>query len=206
MRVRIIQPARRRISYGPAILPDSVRRLIERKKGILLDVSLGGVPQERSVSLAPSGDVRHDPRLIPWPLPDGCANTAVVTHVLEYLDPSLFFAWWDELWRVMQLRGIVYVSGPYGGDDSQGWLSDPTHLTRVLETSFAWLDPRTPLYPIHPQCGRSFPRPWYTQTTARVPGTQGSISYNATLQKVDPAEALAQAPAEALKQFAVRPK
>lgn len=186
----------------------AVRKLIEGKKGILLDISMGGTPQERSVTLSPKGDIPYDPTwrtaparsqaelsrtrvgawAEPFPLPDGCVNTAVVTHVLEFLDPARFFDWWDELWRVMQPHGIVYVSGPYGGDDSQGWLSDPTHRTRVLETSFAWLDPRTPLYAIHDMTGRPRPRPWRVQTTARVPGTQGSISYNATCQKADPAE------------------
>jgi hypothetical protein len=185
-----------------------IDKLVAAKKGILLDISMGGTPQERSVTLSPKGDIPYDPtwrtfhpelgldpaagrlrRLASsFPLPDGCVNTAVVTHVLEWLDPARFFDWWDELWRVMQPHGIVYVSGPYGGDDSQGWLSDPGHRTRVLETSFAWLDPRTPLYEIHDQVGRPRPRPWRVQTTARVPGTQGSISYNATCQKADPEE------------------
>lgn len=163
-----------------------VLRLLERKKGIFLDVSLGGTPQPNSVTLSPDGDVAHDPRRLPFPLPSGVGHTAVVTHVLEFLPPELFFAWWDELWRVMKPQGIVYVSGPYGGDESQGWLSDPTHRTRVTETTFAWLDPRMPLYALHKDVGRPTPRPWWPLTTARVPGTQGSISYNVCLRKVLP--------------------
>lgn len=160
-----------------------VKKLITRKKGILLDISLGGIPQPRSVVLSPTGDVKHHPCSLPFPLPDGCVNTAVVTHVLEYLEQHRFFDWWDELWRIMQPMGICYISGPYGGDESQGWLTDPLHKTRVLEASFAWVDPRTPLYALHESLGRKQPRPWHPLGMARVPGTQGSISYNVTLQK-----------------------
>lgn len=159
-----------------------IEKLLARKTGILLDISLGGTPQARSVVM--SVDLKHSPLVLPFPLPDTCVNTAVVTHVLEYLEPAQFFAWWDELHRVMQPQGIVHVSGPYGGDESHGWLSDPAHNTRVLETSFAWLDPRTPLYTLHEGVGRAQPKPWHPLGIARVPGTQGSISYNATLQKV----------------------
>jgi hypothetical protein len=156
--------------------------LIKRKKGLLLDISLGGTPQPRSVTLSPIGDVKHDPRKIPFPLPDGCVNTAVVTHVLEYVDPLRFFDWFDELHRIMQPRGVVYLSGPYGGEESHGWLSDPQHRTRVLEQSFAWLDPRLPFYPDHAARGRRFPKPWHTLTSSRVPGTHGTVSYNVMLE------------------------
>jgi len=105
-----------------------------------------------------------------------------VTHVLEYVPPEQWFAWWNELWRVMQPLGIVYCSGPYGGDDSRGWVSDPTHRTRVIEQSFAWHDPRTPLWQLHAACGRSLPKPWYPQTLARIPGPNGTISYNVATQ------------------------
>ena len=164
-------------------LKPRVRVLLARKKGILLDISLGGTPQPRSVTLGPAGDIRHDPTKLPFPLPGGCVHTAVVVHVLEYLTPGYFFHWWDELWRIVQPFGSVYVSGPYGGDESQGWLSDPNHKTRVLEQTFAWLDPRTPLYAEHGKVGRKTPKPWWPIQLARVPGTEGSISYNCMLQK-----------------------
>jgi len=76
----------------------------------------------------------------------------------------------------------VHVSGPYGGDESVGWLSDPTHRTRIIETTFAWLDPRTPLYAEHLALARPIPRPWHVLAQARVPGTLGTVSYNCTLQ------------------------
>jgi hypothetical protein len=164
-------------------LTTQVKRLVERRKGILLDLSLGGQKQDRSVAMRPGGDIPHPPTEIPFPLPDACVHTAVVTHVVEYLGPDSFFAWWDEMWRVMQPSGVVYISGPYGGEESHGWLSDPTHRTRVMEQSFSWLDPRTPVYAMHDDLGRQRPKPWYPLTISRVPGPHGTLSYNVTLQK-----------------------
>lgn len=164
--------------------PLTLKQLLAHKKGILLDLSFGGVTQARSVTLNPQGDIKQDPTTLPFKLPASCVHTAVVTHVLEFLDPTLFFAWWDELHRVMQVEGTVYVSGPYGGDESQGWLSDPTHRVRIVEQSFAWLDPLLPFYALHKDLGRPTPKPWRTLTVARVPGTHGTVSYNVALSKV----------------------
>jgi len=162
-----------------------IDKLLSRKKGVMLDISMGGTPQPRSLTIGPSGDVRTPLSRLPFPLPDECAHGAVVTHALEFLPPELFFDWWNELWRVVQPHAKVYVSGPYGGvDDSHGWVSDPTHRTRIVEQSFAWLDVRMPFYKLHPNLGRPTPKPWTALATARVPGTHGTISYNVTLQRL----------------------
>lgn len=155
-----------------------IDKLLARKRGILLDVSLGGVPQAGAVTMT---DLKHDPRTLPYPLPAGCVHTAVVTHVLEYLPPSQFFAFWDELHRIMRPEGNVFVSGPYGGDGSHGWLSDPTHQTRVVEQSFAWLDPRLPFHAIAPTLGRALPKPWHTIQVTRIPGPNSTFGYNVHL-------------------------
>ncbi len=157
------------------------RDVVKKKRGILLDISFGGTPQPRAVTLGPAGDVKHDPRVVPFPLPSGSVHTAVITHILEYLPPEQVFAWFDELHRVMQPHGVAYFSGPYGGDESVGWLSDPTHRTRIVEQTFAWLDPRLPFFDKHGESGRSTPKPWLTAAVARVPGAHGTTSYNVTL-------------------------
>lgn len=159
-----------------------IARLIHKKKGLLLDISLGGEPQAKSLTM---GELECDPLKGSFPLPDQCVNTAVITHVLEYLDPSEIFDWFDELHRVMMPKGIAYFSGPYGGDESQGWLSDPTHRLRIVEATFVWLDPRSPYYTGHDTVGRKTPKPWIVLANARVPGT-GTLSYNVTLQRADP--------------------
>ena len=158
-----------------------VVRLLARKRGILLDISLGGTPQDGAVTMQ---DLGHDPLKLPFPLPDGSVHTAVITHVLEYLDPSQFFAFWDEVHRVVRPKGVVSISGPYGGDYSAGWLSDPAHKTRVIEQSFAWLDPRLPFYALHTSLGRPTPKPWHPIQLMRGPGPNSTISYNVQLQSV----------------------
>lgn len=155
------------------------QRLVKKKAGILLDVSLGGEPQPNSVSFQ---ELKASPLKLPWPLPDQSVHTAIISHVCEFLEPGQWFRFWDEVHRVMRVGGIVYCSGPWGGDESQGWLSDPTHKTRVVEQSFAWLDNRLPFYQEHPKRGRPVPKPWHTLAIHRVPGENGTISYNATLQ------------------------
>lgn len=190
-RKQLIHAPRKKLMDGVELVDPSaeayvtsrIAKLLAQKKGILLDISFGGKPQPRSVTLGLNGDIKHNPLMIPFPLPTASVHTAVITHVLEFLPPQTFFKWFDELWRVVQPMGTVYVSGPYGGDDSLGWLSDPTHRTRIIEQCFAWLDPRTPLYALHPNLGRRTPKPWWPLTLARVPGTEGSISYNCVLQK-----------------------
>ena len=159
---------------------ERVRRHVERKKGVLLDVSLGGQPQPNSLTFK---DIGQSPLKLPWRLPDGCVHTAVVMHVLEFLKPEAFFSWFDELHRVMRPSGLAYLSGPFGGEESVGWLSEPQHRTRIIQETFAWLDDRSPVYQeFHASLGRAQPKPWRMVTWARVPGTLNTVSYNATLQ------------------------
>jgi SAM-dependent methyltransferase len=154
------------------------RALVQAKSGIKLDLSLGGQPDANAVTVA---DLKMDPLRIPFPVPDATVHTAVMVHLLEYLDPAQFFRWMDELHRVMRPGGLVFASGPYGGDESQGWLSDPTHRTRIIEQSFSWFDPRMPFYALHPSIGRPTPKPWHVLQARRAPGTHGTVSYEVIL-------------------------
>ena len=155
-------------------------RALRAKRAILLDVSLTGPPQTHAVWLAPSGDVPHDPRVLPWPLPSQCAHTAVVPHVLEYLDPATWDAWWTELHRVLRPKGRVYISGPYGGDLSVAWFDDPRHRMRITGEGLRHLDvrARTP-----EEQTRPLP-PWHVVSFTRLPVGGGRIHYNAILEAV----------------------
>lgn len=167
---------RRKLRY---VQPTRLERLLARKKGLLLDVSLGGTPQPNSLTFV---DLKRSPLKLPWPLPDHCVHTAVVTHVLEFVGQDDIFRWFDELHRVMRPGHVAYFSGPFGGEESIGWISDPQHKTRIVKETFAWLDPRSPIYALHKDLRRPQPRPWCLVSEARVPGTLGTISYNVTLQ------------------------
>ena len=151
------------------------QQLLKQRRGILLDLSLGGTPQPNSVTCA---ELKMDPRRPKFPLPTGSVHTCVATHVLEYVEPTQVWNWFNELHRVMRPGGTVYVSGPYGGDESQGWLSDPSHKVRVVEQTFAWLDPRLPFYQQNADVGRDLPKPWHVVQATRVPGTHGTVGYN----------------------------
>ena len=155
------------------------KAIVKKKSGILLDLSLGGTPQPNSVTCA---ELKMDPRRVSWPLPTASVHTCVATHVLEYVDPTQVWDWFDELHRVMRPGGTVYVSGPHGGDEAQGWVSDPSHRTRIVEGTFAWLDPRLPFYSQHPDMGRATPKPWHVLQATRVPGTHGTVSYNVVMR------------------------
>lgn len=157
---------------------------MKAKTGILLDLSLGGTPQPNSVTCA---ELQMNPTAPKFPLPTGSVHTCVATHVLEYVAPTEVWRWFDELHRVMRPGGTVYCSGPYGGDEGHGWLSDPSHRTRVVEQTFAWLDPRLPFYTQHGDVGRATPKPWHVLQATRVPGTHGTTSYNVILRSVAPA-------------------
>lgn len=154
------------------------RALVKQRSGILLDLSLGGTPQPNSVTCA---ELKMDPRKPKFPLPTASVHTCVATHILEYVEPTQVWQWFDELHRIMRPGGTVYCSGPYGGDESQGWVSDPSHRLRVVEQTFAWLDPRLPFYPHHADMGRPLPKPWHVLQATRVPGTHGTTSYNVIL-------------------------
>lgn len=153
--------------------------IVKRKAGILLDLSLGGTPQPNSVTCA---ELRMNPTAAKFPLPTASVHTAVCTHVLEYVDPTQVWQWFDELHRVMRPGGTVYFSGPYGGDESPGWVSDPSHRVRITEGTFAWLDPRISFYAEHPTVGRKLPKPWHVLQATRVPGVHGTTSYNVVMK------------------------
>jgi hypothetical protein len=153
--------------------------IVKRKAGILLDLSLGGTPQPNSVTCA---ELRMNPLKVPFPLPTASVHTCVATHILEFVDPTKVWRWFDELHRVMRPGGTVYFSGPYGGDESVGWVSDPSHRVRITETTFAWLDPRFPFAQQHGDMGRKQPKPWHVLQATRAPGTHGTTSYQVVLR------------------------
>lgn len=160
---------------GKTRVPRTVASLLRARRGVLLEVALDGERQPQAVRLGPTGDVPHDPFTLPWPLPARCAHTVVVPHVTEFGDPTQWDAWWGEVHRVAQPGAKVYVSGPYGGEESYAWVRNPRHRIRVVEHTFGDLDPRAEHY----VAGRA---PFYLRAFTRVPGPEFTTSYNAILE------------------------
>ena len=134
-----------------------------RTSGIRLDLGCGGNKQPGFVGLdkrpLPGVDVVQDLETFPWCLPDGCAELAVASHVVEHIDPAhgTFLRFMDEAWRVLEPGGKLMLSGPYAG--SPGFWQDPTHCNGCTEVTWWYFDPLEPhsggnLYRIY------HPKPW----------------------------------------------
>jgi SAM-dependent methyltransferase len=74
----------------------------------------------------------------PIPLPDNSVDVVVAWHVLEHIgqqgQTAEWFAFWEDLYRVLVPNGWVYGECPYY---SSLWAwSDPTHTRAISEHSF----------------------------------------------------------------------
>jgi len=140
-----------------------INKLLEEKShGIKLDVGCGGSKQDGYVGMDMrplSGvDIVHDAETVPYPLPDGCCETILVSHLIEHLKPWLIIDIFNEWWRVMEPGGQLMISTPYAG--SFGFWQDPTHIKGYNQASFTYFDPKDFLYAIYR------PKPWYLERNA----------------------------------------
>ena len=99
----------------------------------------------------------------PWPLADNSFDVALAAHIVEHIPHSVtregvpvsdhggWWAWWDEMARVLKPGGVVYVLAPYGW--SVGALIDPTHTRAILWESFGY-------FKRNPDAPFDYSRPW----------------------------------------------
>lgn len=134
---------------------------VSQHAGILLDIGCGGNKQPGMVGMdiraLPGVEIVHDFEVFPWPLPDGCALTAVASHVIEHVNPhkGVFMRFMDEVWRVLKPGGEFAIVVPHGY--SMGYLQDPTHCNPCNEHTWYYFDPEAGagnLYNIYK------PKPW----------------------------------------------
>lgn len=97
-------------------------------------------------------DVVHDIEDIPWPFETESAEVIKMTHVLEHIKPWLILDLFAECHRILKLDGKLLISMPYGV--SYRFVQDPTHCNPMNEASFAYFDPKEPLYQVYK------PPPW----------------------------------------------
>lgn len=120
-----------------------------------LDVGCAGNPQKgdfvgmdlrKGEGVHVVGDMRR------MPFRDGAFEVMVMSHVFEHLDPSDSIPAMDEAHRVTQTGGELWILCPYGV--SARYLQDPTHKNPVVPGTWAYFDPRSPLYNVYE------PKPW----------------------------------------------
>jgi SAM-dependent methyltransferase len=118
--------------------------VVERRKGILLDLGCGGRKQPNFVGMdkrkLPGVDIVHDLERFPYPIPTSSVLTCVCSHVLEHLKPWLTLDVFNEVWRIMKPEGQWVISLPYAG--SPGFWQDPTHCNGFNQDTFLYFDPR----------------------------------------------------------------
>ena len=139
-------------------------QLIEKyRQGIKLDIGCGYNKQPGGfvgidIRFLPGVDIVHDVESIPYPLPDECCSTILVSHLVEHICPKRFIAVMNEWWRIMKVDGQLLISMPYGV--SYGFVQDPTHCNCLNEASWTYFDPSQFLYSIYR------PKPWRIERNA----------------------------------------
>ena len=116
----------------------------------LYGIAHAGVPltPEQVTFLTLDGDASVNPTLVcdlgndPIALPDDSVDLAVAMHVLEHIgvqgDTRQWFAFWEELYRVMKPDGILQFECPL---HSSVWAwADPTHVRGVSEYTFLYFN------------------------------------------------------------------
>ena len=130
--------------------------------GIKLDIGAGDNPQKGFVTMdirpRPGIDIVHDVESIPYPLPDECCSTILMSHLVEHICPKRFMGVMDELWRITKPGGQLLISVPYGR--SYGFYQDPTHCNPCVEATWTYFDPKQFLYQIYK------PKPWNIERNA----------------------------------------
>ncbi|TMJ14881.1 MAG: class I SAM-dependent methyltransferase [Bacillati bacterium ANGP1] len=94
---------------------------------VIIDLGCGAkkVPGAFGIDLiALAGvDLVHDLEATPYPLPESCADTIYLNHVLEHFEKPLPLL--EEVWRLARPDGQVLIRTPhYSG--TYAWI-DPTH-------------------------------------------------------------------------------
>lgn len=84
-----------------------------------LDVGCGAHKNEDCVGMdirpGTGVDVVHDANVTPWPFRASSARIIILSHSLEYLDPSKSVEIFNEMWRILKPRGACMIATHYAG-------------------------------------------------------------------------------------------
>lgn len=122
------------------------------KKTINLDIACGFNKQPNFIGMdkrAVEGvDIVHDIEVIPWPVKTESVSIALLSHILEHVDPRKFLDIIAELWRILIPDGQAMIAVPYA--NSFGGHQDPTHMRPGFnEGTWQYFDPAFPLWQIY---------------------------------------------------------
>jgi hypothetical protein len=125
-------------------------------RGIKLDVGAGDNKQAGFLGLdirpTPNADIVWDCEIVPYPIPDECAEVILVSHLIEHMTPGVVPTLMDEWWRIAKTGGQLWLATPYAG--SFGFWQDPTHVHGWNEATATYFDPAQFLFNIYK------PKPW----------------------------------------------
>ena len=114
-------------------------------------------------------DIVHNAEKFPYPLPDNCCFQIVMSHLWEHIKPHLRIDLMNELWRIMEPDGQLFIASPYY--QSQGAFQDPTHYGCPTENTFLYFCPAFEgLYKIYE------PKPWKIVKNDYQAGYLGAVN------------------------------
>lgn len=145
------------------------KQLFEQAKGVRLDIGCGLFKQKGFLGMDmvdhPDVDIPHDIQQFPWPVPDSVCYRIRMSHVWEHLEPKYRFQVMDELWRICQCDGQLFLSAPYAGSFLAA--AHPAHYMCPNEATFRFFDPQ---YQLYHSCSYKKPLPW------KITGTNFSLN------------------------------
>ena len=142
----------------PKVSAKTRKLLAENNLGIKLDLGCGWAKQPGFVGMdkraIDTADIVHDLEVFPYPLPDESCSVILMSHVWEHLDPKYSIDVMNEIWRITQPKGQLWLSLPYAW--SFGYIQDPTHKNPANEATWGYFDPehQSKLYEVYR------PLPW----------------------------------------------
>jgi SAM-dependent methyltransferase len=112
------------------------------QRDLIIDLGCGRNKQPGAIGMDNAAldgvDIVHDLLQTPYPFPDGCAKTMYLNHVVEHFDIQDTRRILNEVYRILQLDGVVHVRVPHAFSVA-AWI-DPTHRTGFMFGSGRYFD------------------------------------------------------------------
>ena len=105
-----------------------------------LDVGAGAMREDGWETLDKSDayepDHNHDITQLPWPFEDGTFAEVKCVHVLEHIDRNLLVPVMNELHRIIEDGGKLFIEAPV----APHWkaFADPTHVSFLVPQTFLY--------------------------------------------------------------------